>query len=159
MIEAVSARPAGSLQEVYLQAGQVGGGQPPDPSPADRLAFEAAMERAEAQTQVEPSTRADVVAAAADNPWVVPPTPADASHSAPNVGLGERLMDTLVEVREVWDTQRGEVELLRTDPSSISQTDMVGLLYDIQQSTMVYNMVVNEVSQVDSKIEGILRTA
>ena len=68
-------------------------------------------------------------------------------------------MDTLVEVREVWDTQRGEVELLRTDPSSISPTDMVGLLYDIQQSTMVYNMVVNEVSQVDSKIEGILRTA
>ena len=158
MIEAVGARPVGSLQEVYVQAGQASG-QLPDPSPADRQAFEVAMERAEAQAQIEPSTRSEVVAAAADNPWIVPPIPSGASHSTPDIGVGERLVDTLVEVREVWDTQRGQVESMRADPANMSQTDMVGLLYDIQQSTMVYGMVVNEVSQVDSKIEGILRTA
>lgn len=159
MIEAVGARPPGSLQEVYFQVGQAQtGGQLPDPPAADREAFAAAMERAEAQAQIEPSTRPEVVAAVADNPWIVPPTTSGAD-SAANVGLGERLMDTVVEVREVWDTQRGQIESMRVDPTNMSQADMMGLLYDVQQSTMVYGLVVNEVSQVDSKIEGILRTA
>ena len=156
MIEAVGARPAGSLQEVYLQAGQAGG-QLPDPPAADRQAFEAAMERAEAQAQIEPAAHTEVVAAAVDNPWIVPPNVSGSAGPA-HPGLGDQFMNTIVEVRDVWDTQRSHIEMMRIDPTSMSQTEMMGLFYDIQQSTMVYGLVVNEVNQVDSKIEGILRT-
>ena len=157
MIEAVGARPAGSLQEVYLQVAQAGG-QLPDPPAADRQAFEAAMERVEAQAQIEPSTRPDVPAAAADNPWIVPPTVTDTG-GAPATEMSERLMDGVVQVRDNWDTHRAQVEAIRVDPASMSQVDMMGLLYELQQSTMVYTMVVNEVGQVGSKIDGLLRTA
>ena len=158
MIEAVGARPPGSLQEVYLQAGAgQAGGQLPDPSAADHQAFDAAMARAEAQAQIEPAARTDVVAAAVDNPWIVPPSVSGSAAPA-QPGLGDRLMDTVVEVRDVWDTQRSHIEMMRTDPTSMSRMEMMGLFYDIQQSTMVYGLVVNEVNQVDSKIEGILRT-
>ena len=157
MIEAVGARPAGSLQEVYLQVAQAGG-QLPEPPAADRRAFEAAMERAEAPAQVEPSTRADVAAAAADNPWIVPPSVTDAG-GAPAVGFSERMMDSLVQVRETLEVQRAHIDSVRANPESLSQVDMLGLLHDVQQATMVYTLVVNEVGQVSSKIDGLLRTA
>lgn len=158
MIEAVSARPPGSLQELYLQAGQ-SGGQLSDPPAADVQAFDAAMERLEvAQAQIEPSTGTDVVAPAADNPWIVPPSVSGADGPA-DTGLGLGIADTMVEVRDLWDSQRTQVDSLRLDAGNMSQAEMLGMFYDISHSTVVFSMVTTEVGQVDSKIDRILRTA
>lgn len=157
MIEPVGARPVADLHEVY-QWYTEGEQAPLNAAAADRARFEAAMD-VEAAPQVpavqvaQNTTAADP---AATDGWVLPATPEEASR-IPAPTLGDRILDGMTGLRDGWSEMKAAIDAAATNPV-MQPAEMVRMLYEVQQATVVFSLVTNEVSQASKKVDGLLKT-
>ena len=156
MIEPVGARPVADLHEIYQWYTNNNPGPAPA-SAADQARFEAAMEVSQAQIAppVEMARPITEATSTDSNLWVLPPTGPEANQVPPPT-LGDTILDGMTNLRDGWSEMRESLNTIEANPK-LEPTEMVKVLYDVQQTTILFSLVTNEVSQASRKVDGLLK--
>ena len=158
MIEPVSGRTTTQLQEIYDRFAERAESGPDRVRPGDQERFEAAFARSEAverQAPVHTAAETQVAQAPSTDPWVLPPPAGTAGPEVPNVG--ERILDTMHNLREGWNETNALMEDMMSRPG-ITMMELMNLQVQVQQTTVMMQLVSQEVGTVSQKVDGLLRT-